>query len=351
MVSFSSGHIDRLCDTEGVMQYKEKGYQVVCVGAGLMFKKFFDEPEGKSIAAIVDGVADNSPDKVGKNVEIGENSFRVDLPKSFASDEKKILWFITTKYFDELLIQLSSLLKNDDRCVLLVDITYSVARKNLTKRNAELIIHNDGVRKIPKVIHYCWFGKNKIPDEYQKWMSSWKTYCPDYEIMEWNDNNYDVNAIPYIAQAYEAKKYAFVSDYARLDVIYKYGGVYLDTDVELLKNLDPLLCQNGFLCFESDNFVATGLGFGAVKGQPVIKAFMDDYQENQFSLENMETCPVKQTRILEKMGLKRNGEFQQIDGINVYPQPLLNPMVSYRTKEILSLSNSYAIHHYAGSWL
>lgn len=116
---------------------------------------------------------------------------------------------------------------------------------------------------IPKIIHYCWFGGGELPQMQKKCIESWKKFCPDYEIKEWNESNYDVHKVPYISEAYDAGKMAFVSDYARLDIIYKHGGIYLDTDVEIIKSLEPLLEHTCFLGAERDGIVATGLGFGA----------------------------------------------------------------------------------------
>ena len=130
---------------------------------------------------------------------------------------------------------------------------------------------------IPKIIHYCWFGGGPISAESQKCMESWKKYCPDYKIIEWNDQNFDISTNRYAQQAYAAKKYAFVSDYARLAVLYEYGGIYLDTDVELVRPLDELLELPGFMGFQTNNEVATGLGFGARKGNSVVQALLRDY--------------------------------------------------------------------------
>ena len=130
---------------------------------------------------------------------------------------------------------------------------------------------------IPKKIPYIWFGGNPLPKQYQDWIKTWKKFCPDYEIIEWNESNYDVTKNKYMSQAYQAKKWGFVPDYARLDVIYKYGGIYLDTDVELIANLDDLLHQEAFACFESNENVAFGLGVGAAKGNHLIKELRDWY--------------------------------------------------------------------------
>lgn len=135
---------------------------------------------------------------------------------------------------------------------------------------------------IPKIIHYCWFGGGAISPENRKCMESWKKYCPDYKIMAWNEQNFDISQNRYAQQAYEAKKYAFVSDYVRLAVLYEYGGIYLDTDVELVRPLDELLELPGFMGFQTNNEIATGLGFGARKGNSVVQALLRDYDALDF---------------------------------------------------------------------
>lgn len=346
-------HVDKTCDVVEIGKYKSNGYKIVCLGAGKKLLASLNDERYRDAFNCIDGIADNDAGRKGQEIKIEENVFHISSPEAFAESQHGILWFLTTtqKYTNELIDQLQPLLKENDRIVLLSELDQNSHRKKLLQRSMSLVIHNEGIQLIPKIIHYCWFGRKKIPDEYRKWMESWKKFCPDYEIVEWNEDNYDVKSIPYTEQAYKEKKYAFVSDYARLDVIYRYGGIYLDTDVELLKNLDPLLFQKGFLCFESDDFVNTGLGYGAERGLQLIKEFRDDYSMDTFSWDTKENCPVKQTRILEKYGLIRNGEFQRVNGVNIYPQPLLNPMVNYMTKETIDSSNSYAIHHFAGSWL
>ena len=132
---------------------------------------------------------------------------------------------------------------------------------------------------IPKIIHYCWFGGNDKSDIIKRCIESWKKYCPDYEIIEWNENNFDVNCIKYSADAYKDKKWAFVSDYARLKIVYENGGIYLDTDVLLHNTLDELIQYNCWLASDDVRYIATGLGFGAEKGNALIGAIMEAYNE------------------------------------------------------------------------
>lgn len=136
---------------------------------------------------------------------------------------------------------------------------------------------------IPKTIHYCWFGGNPKSEIIERCIASWKAYCPDYEIIEWNERNFDVNCIPYVADAYAAKKWAFVSDYARLYVVHEHGGIYLDTDVLLHNRIDDLLQYDCWFAQEDLLYISTGLGFGAQKGHPTLRAMMHTYENSEFN--------------------------------------------------------------------
>ena len=183
---------------------------------------------------------------------------------------------------------------------------------------------------IPKVIHYCWFGGTEMPAAYKKYMESWKRYCPDYEIKLWNEQNFDFSGNLYARQAYEQKKWAFVSDYARLKIIYEFGGIYLDTDVEILRPLDDLLELKGFLGFQDNKEIATGLGFGAEKGNPVIKAMLADYADAAFILPDgtydTTPCPERNTEALIPLGFRADGCMQTVDGVTLFPADYFCPI-------------------------
>lgn len=208
---------------------------------------------------------------------------------------------------------------------------------------------------IPKKIHYCWFGGNPLPKEAKKCIESWKKYCPDYEIIEWNESNYDLNKNEYVKKAYEQKKYAFLTDYIRLDVIYEQGGIYLDTDVELIRNLDDLIENECYVGMEQPGRIATGLGFGAKKNHPFIKENKEYYENNTFWDEQGKfkkvICVEITTGILEKYGLKNTEELQFIKNPNVtvYPPEYLCPL-KMGTNRLTITKNTYSIHHYDGSW-
>lgn len=207
---------------------------------------------------------------------------------------------------------------------------------------------------IPKVINYCWFGGNELPSSVKKCIASWKKYCPDYKIVQWNEKNFNLDNVPkFVNDAYKNKKWAFVSDYARLKIIYDYGGVYLDTDVELLKNLDKLLDKNkGYMGFENDDIVASGLGFGAEKHDPIIMEMLQEYYKLSYDENNLikYSCPYINTKILRKHGLLLNNSLQRIGNILVLPTEYLCPQNMY-TGEKKMTENTLSVHHYTATWL
>lgn len=202
---------------------------------------------------------------------------------------------------------------------------------------------------IPKVIHYCWFGGKPLPKSAEKCIKSWKKYCPDYEIIRWDESNFDTSCNPYCQYAFENKKWAFLTDYIRLKVVYENGGVYLDTDVELLKSLDKLLENSAYMGFQDDAEVNTGLGFAAEKGHPFIGENMR-YYENLTDFSQLRACPIITTELLLPHGLKVNsGEIQTVADMTIYPSEYLCPKnersgLSEKTK------NTYSIHHFDASW-
>jgi len=199
---------------------------------------------------------------------------------------------------------------------------------------------------IPKVIHYCWFGGRPIPRRLRKCIDSWKSCMPDVRVVRWDESNYDVNAIPYVAAAYRAKKWAFVSDYARLDIISREGGIYLDTDVELLKSLEPLLSDHAFCARENSEQVNTGLILAAEAGNTAIRKLRDAYLSYSFPSA---PCTVLQTELLRGMGLVASDEIQRLDGLTIYPQEYFN------AKDAFGISHptprTFAVHHAEASWM
>jgi len=212
---------------------------------------------------------------------------------------------------------------------------------------------------IPKKIHYCWFGGNPLPNLAKKCIKSWKKYCKGYEIIRWDEYNFDISSCPlYVRQAYEAKKWAFVTDYARLKILYENGGIYFDTDVEVIKNVDSLLTNSCFMGIErpqkdQPNNINTGLALGSEKGFELIKEIMDDYNDKPFIQPDgsfdITTCTVHNTEILKKHGYVNENKYQTVAEAAIYPSEYFSPMDMDNGKMYIT-KNTHTIHHYGLSW-
>lgn len=228
---------------------------------------------------------------------------------------------------------------------------------------------------IPKKIHYCWFGGNPLPKAAQKCIDSWKKYFPDYEIIRWDESNYDVQKIEYIAQAYQAKKYAFVSDYARFDILFHEGGIYFDTDVEVVRSYDDILERGTFFGCEIDGLIPKnqqgeslaekaygefairvnpGLGMASEPGNHFYKEFLDFYENHFFykpdgTINSMAVVRIT-TNLLVKHGLKDKQGIQVVDHITIYPAEYFNPLDG-NTGIVHKTENTHSIHWYSLSWM
>lgn len=203
---------------------------------------------------------------------------------------------------------------------------------------------------IPKKIHYCWFGRGEKPKLAKKCIASWEKYCPDYEIIEWNEDNFDINSNAYVKMCYEQKKYAFLTDYLRLTVIYEQGGIYFDTDVEIVKSFDDLLDCSAFFGFETDEYINTGEGFGAEAGNEIVHQMIREYDILLDGNHGYIGCPRLNTTALLKFGLLQNGKYQRIGKSIIYPAEFFNPYDD-PTGVLTKTHNTYSIHWYGKSWL
>ena len=206
---------------------------------------------------------------------------------------------------------------------------------------------------IPKRIHYCWLGRGEKPKLAQKCIASWKKYCPDYEIIEWNEDNFDLDYNGYTRYCYDNKKWAFLSDFVRLVVVAKHGGLYFDTDVELLKSPDELLQYGAFYGFENNCYVNTGEGFGAEAGHPTIVAMKQLYENIEPDADGaylVATCPALNTQALLPFGLKLDGSRQNIAGAEILPVEYLNPYDD-PTGCLSKTKNTISVHWYSKSWM
>lgn len=206
---------------------------------------------------------------------------------------------------------------------------------------------------IPKVIYYCWFGKGKMPNLAEKCIKSWKKYCPQYKIVCINEENFDITQNKYAKEAYDAGKWAFVSDYARLKVLYDEGGIYLDTDVEIIKPLDKLIEQGGYMGFDDNGVISTGLGFACEKRNELVGNLLSDYDDISFILPDgscdITPCPDRNTKTLISLGMDINNKNQVFMGIKMLPEDYLCPMKYYTGRKKIT-KNTYSIHHFCASW-
>lgn len=209
------------------------------------------------------------------------------------------------------------------------------------------------MEKIPHVLHYCWFGRKPKPKLVTQCMLSWKKYLPGWEIKEWNEDNYDVNHSEYAAQAYRSKAYAFVADVARFDILHRYGGVYVDTDVELIRPIpEEILEHPAFGGMQSDGWVAPGLIFGAVPSHPFVQEMLSYYETHPFqgTHDLKETVVTYTTDALRKYGYQINGAYQELHGVAVYPSCVFCGY-DIGLHEAVITPNTISVHHYAASWV
>lgn len=315
---------------------------IICFGAGKGLSSFVRD--NKNLCKKILCIIDNDEKKHGMK----SNGFPIySLNEFIKMGNRNIVIFITSPlYYRDMIKQLDAIDFFDG-----IDCYIDAWNKNKYEVNPYCLLK--GQEKIPRTIHYCWFGKNAIPFHLQKCIDSWKKFCPDYKIIRWDESNYDISKNKYMFQAYKNRKYGFVPDYARLDIIYQFGGIYLDTDVELIRSLDDLLPYEFYCGFEDEYYIALGLGFGAVKGHPLIKKMIDTYENLDFVKEgtlNLTGSPVYQSKVMMNQGFKLNGEYQEKDGMGVLPFDAFAPGGMLLLPDEIT-DNTFSIHHYDASWV
>lgn len=324
--------------------------KIVCYGAGEKFKEFMELVEDQNVNFIIEACIDRNADILNKEKD---DAKYITFEKFIASDITFDCIIITnSKNCLEIFNLIDREPRFDEKYCLFFDLIEIDDREENNTEQCNLT--DSTINNIPKIIHYCWFGGNEMPQEYIDYMESWKRFCPEYKIMRWDENNYDITKNKYMYDAYKEKKWAFVSDYARLDVLYNYGGIYLDTDVELLRPLDNLLSYDFVSGFESYKYVNTGLLAGAKKGCSLIEDTIDLYDKLSFYNDdgslNMTPCVVYQAKILSKHGFKMNGRTQLMNNMKIFPRTYFSPYCLHLQGEKLIKENSYSIHHYGASW-
>lgn len=316
--------------------------KIVCYGIGHDFGRILKNYGEYPWVEKTEMLVDNSPSKRGTDFRIKDRSYKIkNLEEFLQEDLSDVVILISCSYFAEILQQLNEIVILDGIECYIYYFMFTLSEHN------PICIRQQKECLIPKVIHYCWFGRGILPDLYKRCIESWYKYCPDYKVVEWNEDNCDLMENAFAYQAYKMKKYGFVPDYFRLKIIYEQGGIYLDTDVELLRSLDDLRYNEAFCGMEIPGETAFGLGFGAVAGHPVVESLLKRYLDMQFS----ETIsPIWQTDDLMKMGMQYGNRQQKVSGMTIYPTEVLSPM-NLVTGEVVLTEYTYAIHHYDGSWV
>lgn len=322
----------------------------ICFGAGLQGIRFIKILDNWKKKEDILGFIDNDPIKWGKRLVCDELSYPImSIEESLNCFQENVILVISCADFISIGLQLEQYDRLDKvHCISLVEI----GQRELMVSDYRQIIHDYTMPVIPKKIHYCWFG-GEMPKFLKNNVEQWKRLCPDYEIIEWNELNYDVNKNRYAKQAYDMKKWGYVSDYVRLDIIHEYGGIYLDTDIEMLCRPDELLYQEGFACFDSSLLVNTGSGFGARAHENIIGELRDYYNNIEFAYlngnYNRVSCMIHSYNVLKKYGIVIDDKIQRIENINIYPM-IFQGTCSF-TRQMRITNKTFFLHYGTITWL
>ena len=251
--------------------------RIVLFGAGSLASAMFEAYRDFGFEGKVDYIIDNDKSKDGRTMTVNGKSLTLISVESFSYlDYRDYILLIMPVFFLDIVNQIKDLPVFDKV------VTYIYPFLMSRRTGEQFSFRHTEEMRIPKTIHYCWFGGKPIPEKYRENIASWKKYCPDYEIIEWNESNYDVAKNRFMQQAYQKECWPYVTDYARKDIIYENGGIYFDTDVEVLHSLDNLLFNDFFVGMDDVANINTGAGFGAAKGNSMIQALRDDYEQHSF---------------------------------------------------------------------
>ncbi|MDD3415222.1 MAG: glycosyltransferase [Lachnospiraceae bacterium] len=324
--------------------------KIICYGAGML--PLYIEPIMKqwNLLDLVSLFIDNNMVKQGKNLQYGSKKILIEnlaYLKQLSPNDFVIL--ITAEKYEELYFYMEKEINLKKWKVF----AYPLLNISLFQKMYLDRIQKENNKKIPKIIHYTWFGKNEKNLLNQSCIDSWKKYCPDYKVIEWNESNYDVYKNRYIKQAYERKKWAYVSDYARLDILYENGGIYFDTDVELIKNIDELLTYDAFICFGEWPVPNSGAGIGCSKGNTIVKEMMSTRENISFVQENNDddtfTNSNYEMKILQKHGFTMDFQYQSNENMTLLPTDIIAP-VSRTGSNMFITNRTVGIHYCNNSW-
>lgn len=336
-----------------------KDKDVYIYGVGDFYRRLSQKVIFQYIHKKVAGYIDNG--RKGETINSLGQEHAIHGVEFLRSVERGVVLLCGTTYLDEMYKQLTSQNLPDEIECFIMPLVWLVSDG---KDDPEIVIRLNWENcsqpiiqnKIEKKIHCCWFSGEKKPEKYQKCIDTWKCVCPDYEIIEWNADTYDCGKNLFVKQAYEKKKWAFVSDYARLDVLYHYGGIYLDMDVELLKDFAPLLQFDAFFNFGMRHMIELGSGFGSVKNNPFIGSLLKLYENIEFLDQNgipqieKYVQPAWINDGFSKAGFKLNGDMQLVNNMLLLPRRFYTPKDDFFLFNYLQCDETRGIHHFNSEW-
>lgn len=337
------------CDWDE-FQVEVKHKSIYCFGSGAVSILYLDLLRSKGMCEQIEAFVDNSFHKIGKSKDYQDKQYKIISVDEMVRIIRDGVVLITCSDIVGVINQLNEICElNHVMCYIMSLLLSNQFYKSAYIGNLRI---NEDMR-IPKKIHYCWFGKNPIPEKNLACIETWKKYCPDYDIIEWNEENYDYTKIRYMYEAYVNRKWGFVPDYARLDIIYNYGGIYLDVDVEMIRNIDDLLYQDAFAGFDAQIHINLGSGFGAISHHGMIKEFRDYYDDKPFvdikGNCDLTPCLAYQQAVLEKHNFILDDKFQIINGMSIFPAIVMNGIDINAFVERREACTCF-LHHADGSW-
>lgn len=322
----------------------------ICFGAGLQGLHIIYLFENWKLTDNILAFVDNDPEKWNSFYEVENYSYPIlRLEDTLKLINKNVALIITCADVMGIVQQLEKYKEFQNTiCLSLTEI----AQMQLLKSDYEKVVCESQTPLIPKKIHYSWFGGD-MPKPMRDRVQRWRELCPDYEFYEWNEKNTDVSKSVYMSEAYKAKKWGFVPDYIRLDSVYKYGGIYMDTDVELLQRPDALLYQNAFAISDGSFFINLGAGFGAEPNFPIIKEWRDYYNDLHFIKPDgkldLTACQIHQYRVLRKYNIRLADVMQKIGGINMYP--MIMASTNTYSMQMKESEKAFFAHYGVSSWM
>ena len=334
---------------EAILQNNRR---IICFGAGKGFDTFCRTYEELNISDYIEGVIDNNTALENTHIEVYGKQIPILGIDSYIYQKKYNVHnlIITSTFLKEILMQLNQYSQLQEHNCFYYQAILAQSESYLKNYLPESL-HLSETARIPKIIHYCWFGKGEMSELNKKCIRSWQKYCPDYQIVQWNEDNYNLNKSKFMAEAYNRGKWAFVADPARVDIMYEHGGIYLDTDVEIVKNLDDLLYQEAFAGVDRSLRISLGLGFGSI---PHKKEFLDMYHVCDQADIDWDSQQIESPNFMkpyfENLGYCGNGKYQILKGITIYPERVLsgyNPI----TREYSISDQTYLTHLYEGTWV